>query len=333
MNALRIGICGCGRLAELGYVPALRELEAIRVDALADPDPERVGALAGSLERGGSAPRLYRGAEEMLAAGGLDGLIVATPPDRHLDDARAAAAAGIVALVEKPPARDLAAALALAALDPQPLVAFNRRYALLGSVRDTLGPDPGDGLALDLALRYRRRSWRAVSVDDDALLDIGPHLIDLASWVSGLRPAAVRAPIVEPERAELELRLEAGRASARLSLATDSRHHERAVATRGGHRVAVVRSPGVVRNLAARLRPAPHPLVASLRDVVLAYAGVLRGEGRGRLADAGEAARTMAVIDAARASAASHGGWVEVAAVDTPGDAGGNRGRGRRGAA
>ncbi|UJA19167.1 Gfo/Idh/MocA family oxidoreductase [Thermoleophilia bacterium SCSIO 60948] len=316
--AIRIGICGCGRLAEHGYLPALRELRDVRVDALADPDPERLDTLARSLERGHSAPRLYAGAEEMLAGGRLDGLIVATPPDRHVADARAAAAAGITALVEKPPARDLAGALALAGLDPVPLVAFNRRFSVLGALRDSLGSERPDGLELDLELAYRRRSWRAIDVRDDALLDIGPHLIDLAGWTTGLAVSAVRATRMEQERAEVELRLGGERALARLSLATDSRHRERAVAVRDGRRVAVARTPGALRGLIGRVAGAPHPLVSSLRDITLAYAGVLRGAERGRLASVAEAARTMAVIDAARSSAESGGSWTDVERVTAP---------------
>ena len=120
---LRLGLVGCGRLAELGYAPASRAASGVEIVAVADPDRERRGIVASKLGGSGHA-RLG----EMLASTPLDGIIVCTPPELHEEAATTAAEWGLTALVEKPPAADAAGALRLAALTPAPWIAFNRRF-------------------------------------------------------------------------------------------------------------------------------------------------------------------------------------------------------------
>lgn len=317
---LRIGICGCGRLARAGYVPALSRLPTLRVDAVADPDPHRRAALARALAGDGSAPRVYSGIEEMLAGGRLDGVIVSSPAHAHVADARAAAADGLPALVEKPPAPDLDGAIELALLDPQPWLGFNRRFGRFAALRRAArelrgGAGFEDPLELELELRYRRASWRPHAVRDDVLLDLGPHAIDLAAWTLGRRPTAVRTHAASFARAELELWL--GRSSARISLASDRPHLERAaVGPPGTPPSLVLRSDGALAGLAARLRGAEHPLVATLRAELAAFGESLRGAGSGELGIAGNGVAVMAAIEAARESARSGGAVVEIASAE-----------------
>src|SRR5205823_3097888 len=157
-------------------------------------------------------------------------------------------------LVEKPPARDAAEARRLAGLDPPPWIGFNRRFdPELRRLR-------ADGrLDLRLTLHYRRASWRPLQVRDEALLDLGPHAIDLARWLARSPVRRVRAGVLTPKRCELELEFETGRAA--LSCASDRVFREvveirgSSVVTRGGLRAAVL----------SRLRPAgEHVLVESL---------------------------------------------------------------------
>jgi hypothetical protein len=61
---------------------------------------------------------------------------------------------------------------------------------------------------------------------------------------------------------------------------------------------------GPIALVTTRLPGREHPLVASLRSQLEAFAGTVRGEERGLLADATDGVRTMRVIDAAREVAA-----------------------------
>lgn len=307
MTALRLGVSGCGRLAELGYLPALRRTTGMELVAIADPDATRRARLGELAARIGASPRAHRNAAEMLERGALDAIVVASPAEAHLADARCASAVGIPALVEKPPAPDAAGAAELAELEPAPFVGLNRRFRLerLRNESDAAGP-----LRLRISLRYRRRSWRAITVADDALGDLGPHAADVALWLSAAAPVEVRCRLASRERAELELVTSTG--SAAIELATDRPHRELvAVATAGGdwRRSA---EGGLASLLTGRIPGREHPLVRTLRAQLGSYEAALRGGDPSPLASAWDGVAVMSCIDAARRSAAAGGRAVAV---------------------
>ena len=303
---LRLGLIGCGRLAELGYAPASCAASGLEIVAVADPDRERRGIVAAKLGVPGHA-RIG----ELLTATPLDGIIVCTPPELHEEAATTAADWGLTALVEKPPAADSAGALRLAALTPAPWIAFNRRFdqglVLTGQI------PPSGELDVRMELHYRRKSWRPVQRGDDALLDLGPHLIDLTLFLTGALPLAVRANVTH-DRAGLVLATT--RAEVRIECATDRPHHELVEIRRaGGRLVGRTTTPGRARGALARLTPGAHPLVRSLQLQLEAYGRALRGGDPGPLATAGEGAAVMRVLDAARRSDAVGGETVAVEGV------------------
>lgn len=309
-EALRIGLVGCGRLAEAGYVPAAAATDAVGIVALADPDPERLAAVAAAC---GTVPAMHASADELLAAGDVDALVIASPPGHHEEAAAAATRAGLPALVEKPPAPDAAGAARIAALDPPPWIGFNRRFSLGHGISCTL---PRGG-TIELELRYRRFSWAPVSVRDPALIDLAPHLVDLA-LLAGIGDArSVRARSSTPERVAVELVAERGRAT--ISCACDRAHRERlAIRDEADRVVRRRRLGGFARGLAARVMPGPHPLVASLTAQLEAFAAAARGGAGGRtghppLATAAEGAAVMGVISACAASLALGGEAVDPA--------------------
>lgn len=303
---LRLGLIGCGRLAERGYAPAARAVAGLDIVAVSDPDRARRALLA--KRTGGSS---HATITAMLAAGPLDGVLVCSSPEHHEEAAVAVAAAGITALIEKPPAPDAAGALRIAALVPVPWVGFNRRFDQ-GLKLATRVPAFGD-LELRLVLHYRRKSWRPIARGDDAMLDLAPHLIDLALMLTGAPPLAVRAQS-ERERAGIELATT--RARVRIECATNRPYRELVeVRDAVGHSVARAVRGGRMRGIATRLGPVKHPLVRSLTRQLEAYARALRGEDPGPLASAAEGAATMCVLDAARRSDALGGETTAVEGV------------------
>ncbi|HWO82615.1 MAG TPA: Gfo/Idh/MocA family oxidoreductase, partial [Solirubrobacterales bacterium] len=286
--------------------------EELMIAGFADPDAKRRGECATLWARGGGgeAPA-FAAATELLAAVPIDLLLVAAPAAHHLALAEEAARAGVRSLVEKPPAPDLVAAQRLAALDPQPFVAFNRRFLQGTELR---GAVPAEGwLELDLELRFRRDDWGAHQADDEALLDAGLHLIDLACHLSGAAPIAVRSARIEPERASLELELTRGRA--RIACATDRGHREVvAVRDRAGKLLAKSSWGGLRTRLSSRIGR-PDPLALSLRRQLEALKPAVpanRGQAP-MVATADDGAVAMAVVEAARRSAALGGAEVTVA--------------------
>ena len=163
---------------------------------------------------------------------------------------------------------------------------------------------PAEGpLELLLELHYRRASWSAVSIRDDAVLDLAPHLVDLALLLTRAPTATVRSAKLTSERAELELDTDRGRA--RIRCATDRAHRELVVVRRpGGARIAATRAGGFLRGAMTRLPAVAHPLIASLRRPAqrLRRGRPRRGrraagDGRGRRAgDAGDRGRDVICV-------------------------------------
>jgi myo-inositol 2-dehydrogenase / D-chiro-inositol 1-dehydrogenase len=307
---VRLGIAVCGRLTERGYLPAAARVDAVRVTALADPDPAR---LEGAIDAAGRArcvlPRPYPDVAAMLRAGGLDAVVVAAPAEHHVPVARAIADAGLPALVEKPPAPGVAGARVLAALTPAPWIGFNRRFLQGAAVRTQV---PAEGwLELDLALMFQRDAWAPHAARDDALLDAASHLVDLAAFLTGSRAIAVRDAEVSERRATFEV--EVGRGRVRIACATDRRYGERVqVRDRGGRTVADWRLDGPRARL-GRVRGRPDPLAGSLGAQLTALAAAVRGADPRPLASAADGIAALQTLASARRSAELGGAEVLVA--------------------
>lgn len=303
---MRLGIVGCGRIAERGYVPAALAAEGIEIAAFADPHRERLDGCLKLWRAGGGEGRGFADLGELLTAEPIDLLIVAAPLDHHVSLAEEAAAAGVRSLVEKPPAPDLAGALRLAELEPEPVFAFNRRFLQGTELRDSI--PAGGWIELDLELRFKQAAWGAHEVHDEALLDAGIHLVDLASHLSQVAPIAVRHAQIAPQRASFELELSRGRA--RIECAIDRRHREAvSVRDRAGKRVAHS-AWGGLRSRLGGLTGKPDPLVLSIQGQLEALAA-----DSALLPTAQDGVTAMAVVEAARRSAALDGAEVTVAPV------------------
>jgi len=107
---LRVGIVGCGRIAET-HLSILAKMGNADVAAVCDLNPE---AAAETARRFG-VPRHYRSPAGMLEAEHLDVVHVLTPPQSHLEITRLAAGDGCHVYVEKPMAVDAGEAQAMVA--------------------------------------------------------------------------------------------------------------------------------------------------------------------------------------------------------------------------
>lgn len=325
---MRLGIAGCGRIAERGYIPASLAADGVTIAAFADPDAGRLRQCAELWEqKSGEEARTFANAAELLQEEPIDLLVVAAPAIHHLPLAEAAAAVGVRSLVEKPPAPDLATAERLAALDPCPYLAFNRRFLQGTELRDAI---PAEGwLELDLELRFKREAWGAHQAKDEAILDAGIHLIDLACHLSNSPPIAVRNAQIEPESASFELELT--RARATISCATDRSHREAiTIRDRAGKTLARSAWGGISSRLSPLLRR-PDPFVSSLQRQLEAAGTVgvplmepphlLLQQGhphRPPLADATDGVTAMAIVEAARRSTDLGGAEVTVTPTGAP---------------
>ena len=198
---MRWGIAGYGWVARDHMIPGIREAGGT-VAAVADPSSAaRDRAVAAGLTA-------FASTEEMLAAGDCDLLYVATPNDAHLPPVRAAAAAGIPVLCEKPLAATLDEAIAIGRAGAGLLAgtAFDQRHhpahrAMRAAISTGtigrpvavrivyacwVGPDwSPDGAAHD--------NWRAdpARAGGGAVVDLALHGLDLVQLLTGEPLAAL----------------------------------------------------------------------------------------------------------------------------------------------
>jgi predicted dehydrogenase len=95
-EVIQIGLVGCGRVAEFGYLPAFRQARGVRLAGVADINLSRCEDIAPGVPA-------FENIRGLIGAGGLDALVISAPTRFHLGLARCAAKAGLPALVEKPP--------------------------------------------------------------------------------------------------------------------------------------------------------------------------------------------------------------------------------------
>ncbi len=99
MNVIRYGIVGCGSMGREHIENLLAMGPGVEVAALADPHAPSIEAALALLR---AKPRVFADHRALLAAGGIDALVIATPNFTHAAILRDALAADVHILVEKP---------------------------------------------------------------------------------------------------------------------------------------------------------------------------------------------------------------------------------------
>jgi predicted dehydrogenase len=105
-DRVRVGVVGLGIVAQACHLPLLDRLgDRFDLTAVADLSPSLRAAIGQRYRV--AADRRFATADDLLAAGGIDGLLILTSGS-HADIARAAIGAGVPVFVEKPLAYTLA---------------------------------------------------------------------------------------------------------------------------------------------------------------------------------------------------------------------------------
>jgi myo-inositol 2-dehydrogenase/D-chiro-inositol 1-dehydrogenase len=201
MAAFRLGLIGAGRMGRT-HLKALSASDVVRVVAVAEPLASSRDALAGS----GLA--VHADVDAMLDAGGLDGVLIATPSDRHVEVVRRVAEAGLPILCEKPcgtTAAEAREAVRIAASAGVPLqVAYWRRFVpALRELRRRIADGALGGLYFVACYQWDENvpaaSFRARS--GGILIDMGVHEFDQLRWLTGqeITDLHVSVPMVSAE--------------------------------------------------------------------------------------------------------------------------------------
>jgi predicted dehydrogenase len=102
-SKLRIGLVGCGRIAQLIHLRVLAGLPDAELIALADADPVRLQEAHGQVR----SARLFTHYHELYEQGGAEAVVICLPSHLHAAAAIAAFQQGLHAYVEKPVATTL----------------------------------------------------------------------------------------------------------------------------------------------------------------------------------------------------------------------------------
>lgn len=93
----RVGIIGCGKIAQMRHIPEYAARDDVRIAGFYDKNMERAGKLAGSF-----GAKNYQSYEELLADAEIDAVSICTANHSHAEIAVAALRTGKHVLCEKP---------------------------------------------------------------------------------------------------------------------------------------------------------------------------------------------------------------------------------------
>jgi predicted dehydrogenase len=194
----KIGLMGCGTVANYGHVPSLRKTDGLDLHALYDPNEQNLKTTQGKFD----VPRAFTDMDAFLDSG-LDAVVITSPATFHCQNVLAAAQRGLHILCEKPLAMtESEAESMIGAADRAGVMLFTGLDYRFSSVSQTIFDvlEKGAiGKVRSLRLIYiwnnhgkwiraqdgsiktnTRRDFRML--EGGPMVDCGVHQIDLARW-------------------------------------------------------------------------------------------------------------------------------------------------------
>ena len=98
MPDVKMGVLGCGSIAEIAHFPSIAARKEARLVAVCDTNPETAQKAAAKW----GAEKWFTDYREMFAKAKLDAVVIATPNNVHRNQAITAAQHGVHVVVEKP---------------------------------------------------------------------------------------------------------------------------------------------------------------------------------------------------------------------------------------
>lgn len=201
MGAKKVGVFGCGMIAELGHLPALKHVAGIQLQAVYDVSWNRALAMQNKFQISHAYPT-----EKAFWGSDIDAVIICTPAPFHLANVVQAAKYGKHVLCEKPLAMNEADILRMmATMEDAGLMLFTGfTYRFCGSAREihrlVRSGAVGEVRALRLTYlwnlhgkwNWNEKGERIASplrvgrmLEGGPMVDCGVHQIDLARWWLG----------------------------------------------------------------------------------------------------------------------------------------------------
>ncbi|TVY07690.1 Gfo/Idh/MocA family protein [Paenibacillus cremeus] len=190
---LKIGIIGCGGIANGKHMPSLSKLDQVELVAFCDIVTEKAEKAAA--QYGAEGAKVYEDYRELLADASIDVVHVCTPNDSHAEISIAALEADKHVMCEKPMAKTAADARRMVEAAKRTgkklAVGYNNRYRPDSLFMKQICEDGELGeiyYAKAHAIRRRAVPTWGVFLDEEKqgggpLIDIGTHALDLTLWV------------------------------------------------------------------------------------------------------------------------------------------------------
>jgi len=184
---MTFGVLGCGHAAQRLHLPALGRLPGVRLAAIAEPDEN----LRRSARRLAPSAQEFGDFRELLAADGLDAVLISLPPALHAEAAVTAFEQGLHVYLEKPLATNLedgrAIVAAWRAAGRVAQIGFNFRYHPLvvrmrEAIREGLVGEPIAVRAEFCSGGRELADWkRRRASGGGVLLDLASHQFDMVA--------------------------------------------------------------------------------------------------------------------------------------------------------
>lgn len=193
MKKVKIGIIGCGGIANGKHMPALSKLANVEMVAFCDIVEEK--AHKAKEKYGDASAKVMTDYREMLQDPTIDAVHVCTPNDSHADITIAALEAGKHVNCEKPMAKTAADARrmyeASQKSDKKLTISYQNRFRADSQYLNQICRDGELGeiyFAKAHAIRRRAVPTWGVFLDEEKqgggpLIDIGTHALDLTLWM------------------------------------------------------------------------------------------------------------------------------------------------------
>jgi myo-inositol 2-dehydrogenase/D-chiro-inositol 1-dehydrogenase len=215
--SFRLGLIGAGRMGRT-HLRALASSKRVAVTAIVEP----IEALRAS--HAGSSMNLFASVDELIAAGGIDGALIAAPSDRHVEIVTKLAAAGVSTLCEKPCGLDSNdVRLAKRAAEEHGIrlqIGYWRRYVpALQALRERIAAGELGDVHMVACYQWDESpppaAFRAHS--GGIFVDMGVHEFDQMRWLSGQEIDTITA-IASPLRTDPEVTTDVDSAQALAEL-------------------------------------------------------------------------------------------------------------------
>lgn len=190
---LKIGIIGCGGIANGKHMPALKQVKEVEMVAFCDIDEAK--AIKAKADFGSESTKVYTDYKELLKDELIDVIHVCTPNNSHAEISIAGLHADKHVMCEKPMAKTSEEARAMLAAAKETgkklTIGYQNRFRTDSQYLHAACSDGDLGeIYVGKAHAIRRRAvptW-GVFLDEEAqgggpLIDIGTHALDLTLWM------------------------------------------------------------------------------------------------------------------------------------------------------